>query len=290
MNEVQVEHTESIAVLEDNYFDMYRLMGEPQGCVIRDTPAYLSVATPLSVAPFNAVLRFHGGERDVAERDLDEALGVFQGLNVPPVFVVHPTASPSDIRSRLSSRGFAQAENTSGMIKHLERDETVGPNLPPGIEIVNGNELEWIDLVSWRYGIPKDSAGYLAQLYELGVAQGDRFWVARQNGVAVSKAELHVHGGVAGIYGVVTLDASRGMHLAAAVTLAAMTHAFELGVRTVVLHSTPMAASLYRRLGFSPVADFEVWAEPDSLFRSVAIGLRAERKRQREARQANEPV
>jgi hypothetical protein len=31
------------------------------------------------------------------------------------------------------------------------------------------------------------------------------------------------------------------------------------------LQSTPMARTLYRRLGFRDVADFEVWATPDAM-------------------------
>jgi hypothetical protein len=37
------------------------------------------------------------------------------------------------------------------------------------------------------------------------------------------------------------------------------------GVERTVLHSTPMARSLYERMGYEDVATFEVWAAPDSV-------------------------
>jgi hypothetical protein len=36
-------------------------------------------------------------------------------------------------------------------------------------------------------------------------------------------------------------------------------------VERTVLHSTPMARSLYQRMGYEDVATFEIWAAPDSV-------------------------
>ena len=37
------------------------------------------------------------------------------------------------------------------------------------------------------------------------------------------------------------------------------------GVERMVLHSTPMARSLYQGMGYDDVVTFEVWAAPDSV-------------------------
>ena len=37
------------------------------------------------------------------------------------------------------------------------------------------------------------------------------------------------------------------------------------GVRTGVLHSTPMAHSLYEKMGFRDAATFRLWATPGDL-------------------------
>ena len=232
------------------------------------------------------MLRFQGGEGDRAERDIDEALGVFEGRDVPIVFIVHPTAGPPDLRERLARRGFALAEMLSGMVKVLDGEDVGRAPLPAGVSIVDGDVrhgVDWIGLTSWRYGMPEEHRAYLAGLYELEFAHGDRALVACRDGVALSKADLHLHDGVAGIYGVVTDDTGRRLGLATAVTIAALGHAREAGATAAILHATPAAVGLYERLGFATVAEFEVWAEPDRLFRSVAAGLRAERARKRRA-------
>ena len=178
------------------------------------------------------------------------------------------------------------AETLSGMVKVLDGEDWGRPALSPGVAIVDGDlrhGVDWISLTSWRYGMPEEDGAYLAGLYELGSADGDRAVVACRDGVALSKAELHIHDGIAGIYGVVTHDTGRRLGLATAVTVAALGHAREAGATTAILHATPVAVGLYERLGFTTVAAFEVWAEPDRLFRSVAAGLRAERARKRRA-------
>ncbi len=179
------------------------------------------------------------------------------------------------------------------MVKVLDREDWGRPSLSPGVAIVDGDVrhgVDWISLTSWRYGMPAENGAYLAGLYELGFAQGDRAWLACLDGVALSKAELHLHDGVAGIYGVVTHDTGRRLGLATAVTVAPLGHALEAGATAAILHATPAAVGLYERLGFSTVAEFEVWAEPDRLFRLVAAGLRAERARKRSVTRSESPA
>jgi ribosomal protein S18 acetylase RimI-like enzyme len=93
----------------------------------------------------------------------------------------------------------------------------------------------------------------------------NRAWIARRDHHAVAKASLHIGGGVAGIYGVATRADARRLGLAAHLTARAVAAARAAGSAVAVLHSSPMAVGLYRTLGFRPVADFELYAVPDTL-------------------------
>ncbi|HUF52877.1 MAG TPA: GNAT family N-acetyltransferase [Dehalococcoidia bacterium] len=80
----------------------------------------------------------------------------------------------------------------------------------------------------------------------------------------MSKATLCLDAGVAGIYGVVTRPEARGMGLARTLTLAALRAAKSAGYERAILHSSPMARSLYRGIGFTEYAPFKVFAPPRS--------------------------
>jgi len=77
-----------------------------------------------------------------------------------------------------------------------------------------------------------------------------RNYVGRLNNEPVASATLFLGAGVAGLYYVATLPQARQKGIAAAMTLAACLEARDMSYRVGVLQSSPMAVSIYRRLGF----------------------------------------
>ena len=65
--------------------------------------------------------------------------------------------------------------------------------------------------------------------------------------------------GVVGLYQVATLPQARGFGLGTAISQAAMQDARRQGYRQAILHSTPMGLNVYRRLGFEPVTNFDIY-------------------------------
>ena len=142
------------------------------------------------------------------------------------------------------------------------------PPTPDGVEIVEAtaeDSSEWLHLITCRYGLDEQSSPYLREIYRQAIGNGSRLWVARIDGVAVSKVGMHTHDGVAGIYGVATTELGRGRGLATLLTLTALHAARNHGIDTSVLHSTPMAHTLYAHLCYEDIATFEIWAEPGTL-------------------------
>ena len=90
-------------------------------------------------------------------------------------------------------------------------------------------------------------------------------WIASHDGVPVSKLGIHMGNDVAGIYGVATTERGRGKGLATLLANVALHATADAGFRASVLHSTPMAHSMYRRLGYRDVATFELWARPNEV-------------------------
>ncbi len=91
-----------------------------------------------------------------------------------------------------------------------------------------------------------------------------RAWLIVKDGKVLAKAGSHDTGGVVGLYGVATKPEARGFGFARLICLTALSAARARGRRLAVLHSTPMAVSLYRAMGFREAALFRLYAMPGS--------------------------
>lgn len=256
---------QAVRDLERNMWSMFSIMGRGTGGRLVDTATRLVTEAPVPQPPYNAVLRFHDeGDRPLREQAA-ELLAPMVDRGVTPVWVVHPSTDPR-LPDVLAELGLVCAEEIFGMCADLVDIEPPTPR--DDIEIVEFDEHSehiWLDLVSWRYGLSDESSPYLRDVYRAGLREGTGGLVALVDGEPVSKAVMHVADGVAGIYGVATTEAGRGKGLATHLCGVALAKARATGVERTVLHSTPMAHDLYRRMGYRDVATFEMWAAPGAL-------------------------
>jgi ribosomal protein S18 acetylase RimI-like enzyme len=259
-----------VDALEANLWSMWAQFGRGDGCRLVDRPELLRFETPLGQVPYNAVLRFRAAEHD-ADGAIDHALEPYRTRGVAPVWFVHPTTRPADVRVRLEARGLVHAETIPGMVARVDDVPLPGAD-PPGVVVdeVHVNDVTaFIDLISWRYELSREAAPTLSSIIAAAgfgePGSPNRAWVARRDGDAVAKASLHLVDGVAGIYGVATRPDARRLGLARHLTARALAAARAAGARLAVLHSSPMAVDLYRGLGFRPATAFELFAPPDML-------------------------
>ena len=77
-----------------------------------------------------------------------------------------------------------------------------------------------------------------------------RHYLGRLGGEPVATSALFFAAGVAGVYCVSTIESARRRGIGAAVTLAALREARDLGHGLAVLTSSEMGYSVYRKLGF----------------------------------------
>jgi GNAT superfamily N-acetyltransferase len=220
--------------------------------------------------PYNAVLRF--AANDAIERKIDALFEHYGRKGVPFLWLIHPTARPLDLDERLRARGMEEAETCPGMFATLS--ELPAPErLPDSIEIrevSDETDLQaLLELVAWRWSLPAELLPLLpgiTRAFQFGIRGSTvRAWVARRHGVPVAKIILNVAAGAAGIYGVATKPAARGLGLATTLTLVAFDAARREGIELGVLHSTPMAKSLYEKIGFRCAAPFRIFAPPSTL-------------------------
>lgn len=254
-----------LASVEANLWSMWSQFGRGPGCTLHDTPDALWFETPIPVPPYNTVVRFHGGHD--ADRTIDAIFGRFAARGVPFLWVVHPSATPADLTGRLRARGFEDVESLAGMAADLRQIPGL-PSVPAGVEIHSvtpqHDVAPFTELVAERWEVPSAAHASLLGIghsFDFGVAGSpNRAWVAVQGGTALAKAVTHDSGGVVGLYGMATTPRARGMGLGRLLALTALADARSRGMALAVLHSTPMAVSLYRSIGFRDVAPLHVYA------------------------------
>lgn len=251
-------------------WSFYSIMGCGSGGRLVDTPTRLVTEAPVPQPPYNAVLRFYDEGDGPLREQAAELLSPMIDRGVTPVWVVHPTTDPR-IRDVLTDLGMVCADELFGMSAELS--EVKPPTPRDDIDVIEFDESSehiWLDLVSWRYGLSDDASPYLRDVYHAWLrqrtsSQGTSGLSALVDGVPCSKAAVHVADRVAGVYGVATTDAGRGKGLATHLCATLLANARAAGAERTVLHATPMAREMYRRMGYRDVATFEMWAAPDSL-------------------------
>jgi GNAT superfamily N-acetyltransferase len=142
------------------------------------------------------------------------------------------------------------------------------PPLPDGITLRQVTEEQdahaFRDFAAWRWRVPEKHRSELgAILANMHFGQpGSKFhmWQAWRGDMAVAKAGLYLSEGSAGIYGVATRPEARRLGLAQVLTVTALAEAHRQGLNLAVLHSSPMAERLYRRLRFEAVAPFSLFS------------------------------
>ncbi|MGD9091930.1 MAG: GNAT family N-acetyltransferase [Anaerolineales bacterium] len=251
--------------LEANLWEMWSTFGCGPGCAIHDEGNALWIENPIPIIPYNGILKFQV-ERNINQR-IDKIVRHYQRRGVEFMWIVHPSSLPPDIPTRLRARKLQEVELIPGMVRSL-KVLPEPPPLPKGIEVRKfmgeSDAEEYYDFVSWRWGVPEKYHQQLTSTvakFRFGEPGSKaHMWQAYRDDCPIAKAGMYLTAGSVGIYAVVTKPEARRMGLASILTLTALKAARELDKSLAVLHSTPMAESLYRSLGFETIAHFRLFA------------------------------
>jgi GNAT superfamily N-acetyltransferase len=138
-----------------------------------------------------------------------------------------------------------------------------GPVAPGAVEVVrvgDDRDLHRLRSVQSRvFGLdPTVASRFLSG--DLLRDPGYRAFLAVVDGEVAGSSSIHLDGGAAGVFGVATLPGMRRRGVGTALTGRCLTEAADAGADLAWLQSTPDGRSVYERLGFSVVADWDVWA------------------------------
>jgi len=251
--------------IELNLWETWSNFGRGPGCALHDEGDALWFETPIPIVPYNVILKFQV-ERNINQR-IDELISHFIRRKVPLLWIVPPSSLPLDLPDRLQKRGLLHIEIVPGMVRDLV-DLPQVPPLPEGVEVrevIEESDMnEFQEFAAWRWGVPLDYRQQLqAMIGSFNVGKPNsktRMWLAWHDGVPIAKIGTYYGEGSVGIYGVVTKPDARGQGLASVLMVEVMKVAREAGQKLVVLHSSPLAENLYKRLGFVTVTQFHLYA------------------------------
>jgi ribosomal protein S18 acetylase RimI-like enzyme len=254
--------------IEENLWEMWSTFGLGPGCSLYDSKEALWFETTIPIIPYNGVIRFQAD--DNVDQKIDAIVQHFGRKKAQFMWVLHPTARPSDLGDRLLSRGLIYVEPTPGMARTLDHLPELPPT-PDDIDIhkVTGqrDSSAFYEFAAWRWNVPEqyqEQYATIVQGFHFGEPNSKaHMWQAWRAGRPVAKAGLLLASNSAGIYAVVTRPEARRLGLARILTLTTLYEARSRGYQLAVLHSSPMAEGLYRSLGFATYADFLLYASQE---------------------------
>lgn len=270
MNKIDLtDRTTLIHHIEENLWEMWSNFGRGPGCSLHEDEYTLWFETPIPIIPYNGVIKFQADS--AVDQHIDSILQHFRRKRAQFMWVLHPSSRPADLRDRLLRQGLIDVEPIPGMARSLE-DLPEVPHLPNGIQIREAvgakDSSAYYQFATWRWNVPEGYQQQYASIvkcFQFGQPGSKaHMWQAWRAGQPIAKAGMYLGSNAAGIYAVATRPEARRLGLASALTLTALHKARSFGYPLAVLHSSPMAESLYRSLGFATLAEFRLFASQET--------------------------
>jgi ribosomal protein S18 acetylase RimI-like enzyme len=241
------------------------------GMRVRDDEGLVLADSGLPCDTFNTVChaRLTPGSATPAVRG---AIDWFAEVDRPFSWWVGPADQPADLPARLRAAGLVAAERELAMAVDLAAAPLDRP-APADLDIrrvFTGPALAQFAAVSAANWAPPDP--HVVRFYELAAgvllnpASPMRFYVGYVGDEPVAASELTFGGGVAGLYNISTVVASRGRGFGTAMTATLLREAVRERVSTAILQAAPAGVSIYRRLGFATFGEIAEYkpALPDA--------------------------
>ena len=208
---------------------------------------------------FNIVtgLRHSGAALDAF---IDEVKATHGRLGTAVMAWLSPAAAPA--AEALTAAGIGHAGETPAMAARLDR--LVAPEPGAGItveRVVDERGLRaFARTIVHGTGMPEYEDAWFAFFQRLGLAKDAPVQnvLVRVEGVPAAGATVSMSDGVAGLYGVATLEAYRRRGLGAIASKAALDLARDRGYTVGILQSSALGLGVYRKMGFEETFRYQI--------------------------------
>ena len=196
---------------------------------------------------------------------IENALSHFKSLNITRLSWLTEEGVPAaEIKKYLETHGLTfRASFATEMAAQIT-------GLPENISSPNGLRIipvedeatlrHWIHVASVGFGVPTDVEDIWYGFFAEAVCEHPfRTYLALLNGEPVGTSQLFTSAGVAGIYNVTCMPQARGQGIGAAITLAPLLEARQMGYQVAILQASSMGYKVYQRLGFQDFGKLSVY-------------------------------
>jgi GNAT superfamily N-acetyltransferase len=252
-----IEDREAVVrAIEGNAAELLLAMGRAGGGEERQEAHIHWIIGGSPIDYHNAVVHTDLSKTDLpADVIIESVIGEFRARNVPGSWHLGSAMKDSDFGKQLVEHGFDDAGGEPGMAVDLANLKTVDSPAELVIERVRDEKQLniWAQTLAQDFGQGELEANWVRDIYRT-IGLGDdvpfRHYLGWLDGKAVATTTLFLGAGAAGLYFVMTLPEARRRGIGAAITLAALRHARELGYHVGVLGSSEAGYPVYKRIGF----------------------------------------
>lgn len=254
MDKVLTDFTpeKAMAALHENMIDKFSyLPTELDGMQVLHNDDICLVNSNLSTDMYNIVCDAKSSEPEV----IKQAINYFQEQDLPFSWWIGFIHEPSNLTSQLEACGLAYVENELAMAVELATLPELADIEGFEIRAVNSpSEVE--DLVSVFVELLPDEKQQQIEFFTQATPiitnpeNKLHFSVGYLDGKPVATSSAHYHGGIVGVYDVITLPECRGRGIGKAMTLAALKSGIAKGYKIGALSASDEGQPVYRRLGF----------------------------------------
>jgi predicted GNAT family acetyltransferase len=188
---------------------------------------------------------------------LDQAEGIFRA-NQQALGVVIERGRHASVDRGVRALGLRLAMSEPAMVVRV--DDVESPVLPTSIDITRVLEPEslgrLVDVEMRSFDTDRTVAERLLGPGQLSLPSV-RWYTALMDGRPVAQAYTHTWAGAVGVWGVATVPELRGRGIGTAITAFAIRDAPGAGLAWLM--ATAEGRSMYERMGFRQVADWDVW-------------------------------
>jgi ribosomal protein S18 acetylase RimI-like enzyme len=250
-----------ITAIKNNLYQFFRQFQHWDRADFYESPLLVRWQTPVLHPWFNAVHSLQSPP-DNAAMIIQETQAYFRARQVPGItWWFAPHLHSAGWGSHLQRHGFTYDNNTPGMAMALARlPETVTAPTELVIRPVEDADTlkVWTHVFRKGFEFPEDWEPDLQDMMASICLDPPVYnYLGTLDGQPVATSTLLLEAGVAGIYNVATLPAARGRGIGAALTLAPLHQAHQMGYQAGILQSSAAGFGVYQRLGFQKLCTME---------------------------------
>lgn len=211
------------------------------------------------------------------EQLIADTLRYFRLKNIARLsWLIEEGVPATDLKQQLQAHGltFRESFATEMAVDLMQLRDMV--SAPADLRIVGVRDKhtmkQWIHVASVGFSVPRDVEDIWYDFFvDTACERPYQTYLALLKDEPVATSQLFTSAGVAGIYNVTCLPQARGQGIGAAITLAPLLEARQLGYRVGILQASELGYRVYQRLGFQDFGKLSVylWEQEKSAYASA---------------------